>query len=364
MVGRGDSNRTPDTDGITLRTDAPILAIRSELEREMRSALRHDFHEPSRTHIVWCPGVGRGAVKGFGDVADEAHRRFRRRVEELLDEAAQSDLERWRFNLVRDEAERLREAQVHSLAARERMGEYSLGLDPAHIALLLGEPGSGPSNDRIVRALREGLVALREKAQKWTLAEMRATIREHERLLREGRRGRGDGPVYRTVRMDAETHARLQLQAHEFGVKLQELCRYALGMHLLRLNLLPAQGVAMDGPVIAAAPPMNPFSGLDTTSFARVASAALMRRSVLAAIRDGHVMDIPAHVAARIGSAMPVPVPANDVIAYAASGTRLPPAIAARADGKPAADERRVTLEEAARAAGMSDEDILRMLTE
>ncbi|MCO6416152.1 hypothetical protein JYK14_08225 [Siccirubricoccus sp. KC 17139] len=360
MVGHGDVGQAHEKEGAS-RTGAAAPATRTELEQAARVALRHDFHEPSKTHIVWCPGIGRGAAKGFGDAADEALRMFRRRLKELLDTAAPSDLERWRHNLAQDQAERLREALVRSLAARERVGEYSLGLDPSQTALLAGEPGSVPSNERIVEALREGLAILRAAARDRTLDEMRAAVADHERALREGRRDRGDAPVYRTVRMDAETHARLQLQAHEIGVKLQELCRHLLGLHLHLHGLAPAEG---DVGTTSAAAPSDPFANLDRAAFAKVAKATRMRKAVLAAIRDGRVVNLPLVVAARIGAAMPVPVPANDVVGHAASGAQLPPAMAARAVGKPTAGERGMTLEEVARDAGMSAEEIKEMLSE
>lgn len=362
MADRNNASEPTTTKAVPAPWDEPALVLRSEVEVAVRSALRHDFHEPSRTHIVWCPGIGRGAAKGFGDAADEALRVFRQRVAELLDAAAPSDFQRWRSNLLRDEAERLREAQVRSLAASERMGEYSLGLDPAHLRHLSGDAGDGPANERIVEALKGGLAALREQVQRRTLADLRGAVAEHERFLRDGRRERGDEPRYRTVRMDAETHAKLRLQAHELGVKLQELCRYVIGLHLRRAG--PRAAAVIDGPRAAPAPNADPFADLDSAAFARVAVAARMRRAVLAAIRDGRVADLPLQVAGRIGTAMPVPVPANDIVAHAAGGTRMPLAVAARSDAQPAADARRVSLEEAARAAGMSGEDIARMLAE
>lgn len=357
MVG-GGVDQVPEAADAVDTGVAP--ATRSELEKAVRQCLQHDFHEASRTHIVWCLGIGRGATKGFGDAADEALRMFRRRLKEMLDGAGPSDLERWSRNLAQDQAERLREAQVRSLAARERLGDYSLGLDPSQIGLLADEPGGVPSNERIVEALREGLAMFRAAARDRTLDGMREAVAEHSRVLREGRRDRGDAPVYRTIRMDAEMHARLQLQAHEIGVRLQALCRHLLDLHLDRHGSLLA-GEATTTPAEA---PSDPFANLDTAAFAKVARAARMSRAVLGAIRNGQVVDLPAVVAARIAAAMPVPVPANDVARHAASGVRLPPAMAARAEGKPAAQEHGMTLEEVARQAGMSDQDIERMLAE
>lgn len=335
-------------------------AARRRLEKAARQLLRHDFHEASRTHIVWCSGIGRGAAKGFGDAADEALRMFRRRLREMLDAAGPSDLERWSQYLAQDQTERLREAQVRSLAARDRLGDYSLGLDPSQIGLLADEPGGVPSNERIVDALREGLAMFRVAARDRTLDQMREAVAEHSRALREGRRDRGDAPVYRTIRMDAEMHARLQLQAHEIGVKLQALCRHLLDLHLDRHGILLAREAA----TTPAAASSDPFANLDTATFAKVAKAARMTRAVLGAIRNGQVVNLPAVVAARIAAAMPVPVPANDVARHAASGVRLPPAMAARADGKPAAREHGMTLEEVARQTGMPDQEIERMLAE
>ncbi|GAV37051.1 hypothetical protein ROTAS13_04744 [Roseomonas sp. TAS13] len=249
---------------------------------------------------------------------------------------------------------------MRSLAARERLGDYSLGLDPSQIGLLADEPGGVPSNERIVEALREGLAMFRAAARDRTLNQMQEAVAEHSRALRDGRRDRGDAPVYRTIRMDAEMHARLQLQAHEIGVKLQALCRHLLDLHLDRHSSRHAEEAA----TTHAVTPSNPFANLDTAAFAKVAIAARMPRAVLGAIRNGQVVDLPAVVAARIAAAMPVPVPANDVARHAASGVRLPPAMAARAEGKPAAQERGMTLEEVARQTGMSDQDIERMLAE
>lgn len=359
MGERDDAGGPTVAKTVSFSPDEAVAVIRGDVERAVRSALRHDFHEPSRTHIVWCPGIDRGVAKGFGDAADEAYRMFLLRVVDLLDAAGPSDLRRWKDNLLRDEAECLREAHVRSLAANERMGEYSLGLDPAHLRQLSGAGEGGTTNERIVEALKGGLAALREHAPYRTRADLRAAVAEHERLLRDGRRRRGDEPRYRTVRMDAETHARLRLEAHEISVKLQDLCRYVVGLHLCR-----AENAAAGGGPRASAPVANPFARLDKAAFARVASAARMRRAVLAAIRDGRVANLPLQVAGRIGAEMPVPVPANDIIAYAAGGTRMPLAMAARSDAQPATDARRISLEEAARVAGMSEEDIAEMLAE
>ncbi|WP_338665990.1 hypothetical protein VQH23_12590 [Pararoseomonas sp. SCSIO 73927] len=359
MVGQGDVGQDP-RNGDAVRTGA-TPASRGELERAARSVLRHDFHEPSRTHIVWCAGIGRGGAKGFGTAADEAFRMFGHRLKEILDAARPSDLERWSRDLAYDQTERLREAQVRSLAARDRMGDYSLGLDPSQIGLLADEPGGVPSNDRIVEALRDGLTMFHEAARDRTLDQMRDAVAEHARALREGRRDRSDAPAYRTVRMGAETHARLQLLAHEIGIKLQELCRYLLGLHLDRCGLSSAHGDVGTAPV---ASPSDPFANLDSATFARVAKAAHMSRIVLGAIRSGQVVDLPYLVAGRIGAALPVPVPANDIVRHAASGVRLPPAMAARAKGRPTAGKPGLTLEEVARQAGMSAAQIEKMLAE
>jgi hypothetical protein len=323
--------------------------------------LRHDFHEPSRTHIVWCPGIGRSGAKGFGDAADEAFRMFGRHLQEMLDGARLKDLQRWSRNLVDDQAERLREARIHSLAARERLGEYSLGLDPSQIELLTDEPGGIPSNERIVEALEDGLAMFRDASRSRTLDGMRDAIAEHARTLREGRRERCDAPRYRTIRMSAETHARLQLQAHETGIKLQALCRYLLGLHLDRGGVVPDH--AEVGTMSQTAHP-DPLMNLSSAIFARVAKASRMSRAVLAAIRNGQVADLPFVVAGRIGAALPVPVPANDIVRYAASGARLPPAMAARSTGSPTAIKHLMTLEEVARQAGMSTSQIEKMLAE
>lgn len=357
MIG-GSMNQAPETVGAA--EAGTTHAARRRIEKAARQLLRHDFHEASRTHIVWCSGIGRGAAKGFGDAADEALRMFRRRLKELLDAAGPSDLERWSQYLAQDQTERLREAQVRSLAARDRLGDYSLGLDPSQIGLLADEPGGVPSNDRIVDALREGLAIFRAAAGDQTLDEMREAVAEHSRALREGRRDRGDAPVYRTIRMDAEMHARLQLQAHEIGVKLQALCRHLLDLHLDRHGIVLARETTTTLP----AAPSDPFANLDTTTFAKVAKAARMTRAVLGAIRNGQVVNLSAVVAARIAAAMPVPVSANDVARHAASGVRLPPAMAARAEGKPTAREHGMALEEVARQTGMSDQEIERMLAE
>ncbi|RKK04929.1 hypothetical protein EBE87_07250 [Pseudoroseomonas wenyumeiae] len=217
-----------------------------------------------------------------------------------------------------------------------------------------------PSNERIVDALREGLAVFRATARDRTLDQMREAVAEHSRTLREGRRDRGDTPVYRTIRMDAEMHARLQLQAHEIGVRLQAICRHLLDLHLDRHGKRLAEETA----TTPATVPSDLFANLDTTAFAKVARAARMSRAVLGAIRNGQVVNLPTVVAARIGAAMPVPVPANDVVRHAASGVRLPPAMAARAEGKPAAREHGMSLEEVARQAGMPEQEIARMLAE
>ena len=285
---------------------------------------------------------------------------FRRRLREILEAAEPSDLERWSQYLAQDQTERLREAQVRSLAARERLGDYSLGLDPSQIGLLADEPGGVPSNERIVDALREGLAMFRAAARDRTLDQMREAVAQHSRALRDGRRDRGDAPVYRTIRMDAEMHARLQLQAHEIGVKLQALCRHLLDLHLDRNGILLAGEAATS----SAGASSDLFANLDTAAFAKVARAARMSRAVLGAIRNGQVVNLPPVVAARIAAALPVPVPANDVARHASSGVRLPPAMAARAEGKPAARENGMTLEEVARQTGMADQEIERMLAE
>ncbi|MDJ0388700.1 hypothetical protein QMO56_11305 [Roseomonas sp. E05] len=335
---------------------------RSDLERAVRAVTRHDFHEPSRTHIVWCPGVGRNGAKGFGDAADEAHRMFVRRISELLDSATPADLERWANNLARTHAESLREAHVRSLAARERMGCYSLGLDPAQVALLADAPRAPASNQAIVDALHAGLTAFRTFTGRTTRAGVVAAISANESKLRAGRQDRGDETVYRTVRMDAETHARLQLEAHESGVKLQELCRYVL--HLALGGRTPIRDHDVGAAASDGSPRGNPFADLSVQQFARVAEGARMPRTVLAAIRDGRVVGLPGIVAERIGRAMPTPVPANDIIHHAGSGARLPPAMAAKAKRRPTASAGAMTLEEVAREAGMTTDAIQHMLAD
>jgi hypothetical protein len=89
-----------------------------------------------------------------------------------------------------------------------------------------------------------------------------------------------------------------------------------------------------------------------------------MLRTVLSAIRDGRVVGLPRVVAERIGRAMPIPVPANDIILHASSGARLPLAMAARAKRKPTASAGAMTLEEVACEAGMTADAIQHMLAD
>lgn len=334
-------------------------ATRADIERKAWTAVQHDFHAVSRTHIVWCSAIGRGAVKGFGDAADEARMSFLCSMTEVLDAAAPGDLARWARNLESDRADRAREAQVKSLAARDRMGDYSLGIDPTQTERLAEGRGGVPSNDRIVEALSRGLALVRSASRDMTLEQLREAVGSTERKLREGRRDTGASPVYRTVRMDAEMHARLKLTAHELGVKLQELCRHLLereqGSQAAR-----STSAAFDDRASGA----SPFSTLDSGMFAAVALAARMPKGVLAAIRDGHVVGLPEIVAARIGAALPHPRPANDIIAHAASGARLPPAMAAKARKKPVARAGGMSIQEVALASGMSQDEIARMLAE
>jgi hypothetical protein len=213
-----------------------------------------------------------------------------------------------------------------------------------------------------VDALRAGLTAFRVAADRTTRDDVVAAISANEGKLRLGRQDRGDETVYRTVRMDAETHARLQLQAHEIGVKLQELCRYVLGLALE--GRAPIQNQDDGATTSGARPPGNPFVDLSTQQFGQVAKDARMLRTVLSAIRDGRIVGLPSVVAERIGRAMPTPVPANDIILHAGSGARLPPAMAARAKRKPTASAGAMTLEEVAREAGMSGDAIQHMLAD
>ncbi|MXP65644.1 hypothetical protein E0493_20040 [Roseomonas sp. M0104] len=362
MVRQQGAGHATGGDMDSARSNPSTKLARSDLEQVVRAVMRHDFHEPSRTHIVWCPGVGRNGAKGFGDAADEAHRMFLRRIGELLDAASPTDLQRWSANLARSKAESSREAQIRSLAARERMGAYSLGLDPAQVTLLADAPGVPASNQAIVDALRAGLAAFRAAADRTTRDDVVAAISANESKLRVGRQGRGDETIYRTVRMDAETHARLQLQAHEIGVKLQELCRYVLALALE--SRAPTQNQDDGATAFNAKPRGNPFVDLSTQQFAQVAKDARMSRTVLSAIRDGRVVGLPGVVAERIGRAMPTPVPANDIILHACSGARLPPAMAAKAKRKPTAFASAMTLEEVAREAGMTADAIQHMLAD
>ncbi|MCB4824504.1 hypothetical protein [Roseicella aerolata] len=278
------------------------------------------------------------------------------RLATLLEAASSGDMRRWWGNLAQDEAERSRERHVRSLAARERMGEYSISLDPSQSAALRAAAGAGAANARIVEALREGLAAVREEARGMTEAAMRDAVAASERLLRDGRRLRGEDLDVRTVRMDAETHARLQLQAHELGVKLPELCRYAVGLHLRRHAHVDPDRDAMG---------IDPFAGMDRQAFGATARRLGIPRDLLAGFRDRQIeLDtVPPAFMARLCDDLPRPVPVAAMRAHLSAEPRLSGAMMFRADGKPAASGRK-TFEEAARDAGMPEEEVRRLLSE
>jgi hypothetical protein len=359
---RRSAQRT-GTDG----DDRNLAASRMEVEQAAYAALRHDFHVPSRTHIVWCPSVGRGATKGFGDAPDEAHRSFANRLAALLEAAGPSDLERWLADLIHDQADRQREARVKALAANERLGEYSISLDPAQMVALKPAPDSGSMNDRIVTALRKGLEQFRVASRKTSEAGLREAVAGNEATLRAGRRDRGNDLEVRTVRMDAELHARLRLSSHETGVKMPELCRYIVSLALD----LAVDHFATDSDTNAASGSNLPFDGkrsdpladLDGPAFRKVAADSGIPRVLLAAIRNREV-EVPLPVARRIARTLPVVVPEEVILAAYVGTPRVSATAMYKAGGKPSAVEGKTPFQEAAASAGLTEEAINRLLAE
>jgi hypothetical protein len=315
---------------------------------------------------VWCPGIGRGATKGFGDAPDEAYRVFAARLADLVNGAAPCDIERWLDNLASDQAERLREAHIRSLAARERMGEYSISLDPFHSAALRGVSGDATMNAKIVDALRSGVIRLREEARDKTEMAMRELVAANETKLRDGRRARGEDLEVRTVRMDADLHARLQLSAHELGVKLPELCRYAMALYLRQAAQGCASQLHEDAPeafVSSTATMRDPLAELEPADFRAVAKRLGIPRELLASIRDRQV-EVPRPLMRKLGESLAVPVPIEVMHGSLAGPPRIAVGTMFKSGGKPAASERRISFAEAASKAGMTAEDIERLLTD
>ena len=357
---------------------APSEHARSEVRRAAEAGVLHDFHAPSRTHIVWCPGIGRGGVKGFGDMADEARRDFECRLRTLLSTAGAADLERWRGRLGEDEAERRREQHVRSLAARERMGEYSISLDPAQSASIRKSIPAGAANAAIVDALRGGLELVRKEARGRKEAEMRSSILDQEAALKATRRANGADLDVRTVRMDAETHARLHLEAHELGVKLPELCRYAVTAWLRQSGLgrsAPVAGVARNAgwrtsaparrvgtggsgqpPDASLATVVDPFEDLGTVAFADVARSAGVNPMFLGRVRDRQIdpATMPDTFLERLCGSLPGNIPFAAMAAFLDGAPRLPPRAMFKSGKQPRASGR-VSFESAVRSSGLSD---------
>lgn len=198
----------------------------------VRVVLKHDFHQSSRTHIVFCSDIGRRGVKGFGDFADEARRNFEARLTEVVSHASAKEIERWTLKLNQLHGLELRAQRVAEEAARPRMGEYSLGLDPDQARSLQSKAGNGTINAGVVEMLRRAMDLLEEEATTLTEDALRERIVSFEQTAKKARRERGEEIEARTFRMEPELHARLHVQAYELGVKLSELCRYALAKTL------------------------------------------------------------------------------------------------------------------------------------
>jgi hypothetical protein len=194
--------------------------------------LQHDFHQPSRTHIVFCPSVGRRGLKGFGDFAEEARQNFEERLRETLANASKRDIGRWRDKLLEWDAHRIQDERIKITAAQPRMGEYSLGLDPEQARLLQVRAGNKNINCLVVSLLKCGVAAVEREAAASTEQSMRERVLTAERACKEERRKRCEEIDARTVRMDPTLHARLKIQAQEIGIKLPELCRYILERQL------------------------------------------------------------------------------------------------------------------------------------
>lgn len=372
-------------------TDPPRTSQASATLRSMREAIRHtarveakhDFHSPSRTHVVWCLGVGRGGAKGFGDFADEARRQFETRLEALIERATVGDLERWQARLNQDETTRRREEHVRSLAANQRMGEYSISLDPSQTARFKESSSSKTLNGEIVEALREGLEALRWQAARTTLAGMRQIILDKDAALKAARRAVSAELDVRTLRMDAETHARLHLEAHELGVKLPELCRFAVEAWFLSREAKPEKPVdtLVEGAVqkrslqtahtkatiprstASRVSEVDFFDDLDTDAFTDIANRVGVNAMFLSRIRDRHIEpdDIPNLWSERVRVALPRHPSPAEWAGYLRGGPQLPTGAMFKSRRKPKA-LKRMSFEDAVRSSGLTDEQQVALL--
>ncbi|KAA0575231.1 hypothetical protein [Azospirillum sp. Sh1] len=193
--------------------------------------MKHDFHKDSRTHIVYCQGVGRRGLKGFGDFPGEALKNFYVVLYNVVESASKNEVENWLGRLNSKIAEPERRLFLSKEYAN-KIENYNLSLCRKQVNRVEQVAQNLPSTKDFQGAVRylllAGLAILEEEIPCHNKNQMKVLIRSKSHLPRNEWGDCEERFVNTSFEMRCYDYTRLKIAANEVDVDVVDLCRYVL----------------------------------------------------------------------------------------------------------------------------------------